>query len=418
MSFSNFKNKLLNVFKINKNLEQSKQNEIVEDDEVKEYSKFREHLFFIDDEEQNEIVNQVVDLCDDNLKLVRHRTFLIKKKKELDIILKDLKYYNELSKEEAEELKSLLNKFVQVNNEKKSLRLQIDDFNSSIDRLETFEKDAYDAICQIEEAENQKKILKRDIEIIKQENERTKKDREKLEFAYRLIYKFSLSIALILGFSIVFLTLVNMILGQSVLFALVILGFVLLITIILIYLFRQKIVFELKLNEKKQIKIVALLNKKTVVYSYYINFLNYEYEKYNVKSAKSLKVNLSDFSNYKQVTVRYDNIRKILFEIQKQLELFIKEKNITIKNSSLESFAKSINVDNKRSYFKEINQNKEKIEQRITEIDKQQEDIWEKLVNFNLNDKSKDKVVEKIINSYILEAEKVSIEVDREFDLE
>ena len=139
MSFSNFKNKLLNVFKINKNLEQSKQNEIVEDDEVKEYSKFREHLFFIDDEEQNEIVNQVVDLCDDNLKLVRHRTFLIKKKKELDIILKDLKYYNELSKEEAEELKSLLNKFVQVNNEKKSLRLQIDDFNSSIDRLETFD---------------------------------------------------------------------------------------------------------------------------------------------------------------------------------------------------------------------------------------------------------------------------------------
>ena len=119
---------------------------------------------------------------------------------------------------------------------------------------------------------------------------------------------------------------------ENVFFPLAILCFTLILTITLIYVFRRKIIFELKLNEKKQAKLLALLNKKTVVYSYYINFLNYEYRKYNVKNSRILKENLENFENYKHITGRYDKLGKIAYEIQQQLEQFISENKILIEN--------------------------------------------------------------------------------------
>ena len=44
---------------------------------------------------------------------------------------------------------------------------------------------------QIEDAENSKRLLTRDINLIKDEKERTVLDREKLQFAYNLLHKFS-----------------------------------------------------------------------------------------------------------------------------------------------------------------------------------------------------------------------------------
>lgn len=381
-----------------------------------EYSKFREYAFLLDDSEEDESVNYAIDLCDDNLKLARHRAYFDKKRRDCEIVLKDLECYNNLSEGDAKLLKNLINKFVHINNERRGLRYQLGDFNSSINKLEALEEDAYDAISQIEEAEAEKRILKRDIQIIKNERERTSLDREKLNFAYNIIYKFSFIFSFILGISIVVLTLLYMNSKENVFFPLAILCFTLILTITLIYVFRRKIIFELKLNEKKQAKLLALLNKKTVVYSYYINFLNYEYRKYNVKNSRILKENLENFENYKHITGRYDKLGKIAYEIQQQLEQFISENKILIENISLETFAKSINVDNKISYYKEVENKKKKLEKRISEIDKEQGELFEKLVELNVNDTSKEKVIEKIIKAYMIESEKIIFDEEKDID--
>ncbi len=169
-----------------------------------------------------------------------------------------------------------------------------------------------------------------------------------------------------------------------------------------------------KLNEKKQAKLVALLNKKTVVYSYYINFLNYEYRKYNIKNSKVLKQNLEDFENYKHLINRFDNLGKLVYEVQNQLESFLKSHNINIAKISLEAFAKSINVDNKIAYYKEMEMKKNRLEERIAEIDKEQGELFEKLVELNVNDTSKEKVIEKIIKACMAESEKIIFEDEEE----
>lgn len=379
-----------------------------------EYSKFREYVFLLDDSEDDSNVLKVIELCDDSLKLDRHRLYLDKKRKECEIILEDLKCYDNLSEDDAEHLKSLITKFIQLNTERKGIRYQLGDFNNSINKLENLEEDAQDALYQIEDAENSKRLLSRDISLIKDEKERTILDRERLQFAYKVLHKFSFAISILLGLSIIFLTLISVSLNESVFLSLSILCITLVFTIVLIYIFRRKIIFELKLNEKKQSKLVSLLNKKTVVYSYYVNFLNYTYKKYNVKNSRVLKSNLDDFNNYKHIVTRYDNLGKLVYEVQGQLEDFLKDKKITISNGSLESFAKSINIDNKIAYFKDIELKKQKIEDRIKEIEEEHQRLIEKIIALNVEDTSKEKVVEKIIQAYFNETEKLLSEEDEE----
>ena len=399
-------NKFLSLFK--------KEEELHIKNYSEEYSKFREYLFLLDETEKDESVNKAIELCDDNLKLARHRAYLDKKRKDCQTILEDLECYNTLSEDDADLLKSFVNKFIHLTNERRGIQYQLGDFDSSVHKLEALEEDAYDAICQIEDAEVEKRILKRDIRLIKDEKERTVLDREKLLFAYNIIHKFSFIFTFILGISIVVLTLLHMSAKENVFFPLAILCFTLILTIALIYAFRKKIIFELKLNEKKQAKLTGLLNKKTVVYSYYINFLNYEYKKYHIKNSKVLKKNLEDFENYKHLITRFDNLGKLLYEVQSQLEGFLKNHNINITKISLEAFAKSINIDNKIAYYRDIEIKKNKIEQRISEIDKEQGELFEKLVELNINDTSKEKVIEKIIKACIAESEKIIFEDDEE----
>lgn len=379
-----------------------------------EYSKFREYVFLLEDSEDDEKVLKAVELCDDSLKLDRHRAYLDKKRRECDVILEDLKCYDNLSEEDTKYLKDLISKYVQLNNERKGIRYQMGDFSSSINKLEELEEDASDALYQIEDAENSKRLLARDIDLIKDEKERTMLDRERLQFAYNVLHKFSFAIAIVLGISIIVLTLISVSLNESVFLSLSILCVTLIFTIVLIYAFRKKIVFELKLNEKKQAKLVALLNKKTVVYSYYINFLNYTYNKYNVKSSRALRANLNDFNNYKHIVSRYDNLGKLVYEVQAQLEDFLRLKKINISNGSLESFAKSINIDNQKAYFREIDSKKKKIEERIKEIEEEHQQLMEKIIALNVEDTSKEKVIEKIIQAYFNETEKILSEEDEE----
>ncbi len=379
-----------------------------------EYSKFREYVFLLDDTEDDGNVIKAIELCDDSLKLDRHRVYLKKKKKECEVILEDLKCYDNLSDEDSSRLKALIGKFVQLNNERKGIRYQMGDFNSSISKLEELEKDANDALYQIEDAENSKRLLSRDIELIKDEKERTILDRERLQFAYKVIHKFSFAISIVLGIAIILLTLISVSLNESVFLSLSILCITLVFTIVIIYAFRKKIVFELKLNEKKQAKLVSLLNKKTVVYSYYVNFLNFTYDKYSVKNARTLKANLDDFNNYKHIVARYDNLGKLTCEVQEQLEDFLHDKNIKISNGSLESFAKSINIDNQKAYFKEIDSKRQKIEERMKDIEEEHQQLMDKIIELNVQDSSKEKVIEKIIQAYFNETEKLLSEEEEE----
>lgn len=387
----------------------SKNNKLKKDTESYsyEYSKFKEYLFLLEDTEDDRYALETIEHCDNNLKLARHRLHFGKKLLEYDTVLEDLKCYENLTDEETEYFKQIIKKYLDISIERKSLRYQMGDFNSSINRLETLEQDALDAIYQIEEAENSKTMLQRDIAIIQEEKEKTINDREKLVFAFKLVYKFSVAVCVLIVCSIVILVLISVASNQNMFMPLAILTIVLIFILTLIYGFRKKINFELKLNEKKQQKIIKLLNKKVVVYSHYVNFLNYTYNKYKVKNSRVLKTNLKEFSDYKYILKRYDNLGKILNTTQETLEYFLKEKQIKINSTSLEGFAKSMNIDNKMAHLKDMSEKRKNTFIRLEEIEAEYNEVWQQLQMLNSIDTSKEKVVDKIIKAFLVEVERI-----------
>ena len=66
--------------------------------------------------------------------------------------------------------------------------------------------------------------------------------------------------------------------------------------------------------------------------------------------------------------------------------------------------------------IKEVENKKKKLEKRISEIDKEQGELFEKLVELNVNDTSKEKVIEKIIKAYMIESEKIIFDEEKDID--
>jgi len=176
----------------------------------------------------------------------------------------------------------------------------------------------------------------------------------------------------------------------------------------LLYLFRRRLTYELEVNRKKQLRAIEMLNKKSVVYAYYTNFLKYEYGKYKVKSAQMLETNLKDYHNYQHVTNRVDSIRKIMYETEAAIDTFLRDKNIAV-HTSLEKFARTVNIDDKKRYHNELSEEKRAIEVNLASLDAKHERIWDLLTELNEKDKSAEGIIDKIIQTYLAEANRTLI---------
>ncbi len=404
----NFFNRIINILNIFKNKKNDEQifNE-------REHSRFEDFLFFVDeDDPAYESVSMAVELCEAALKVSRHRALLNNKVKHYNVILDEVECYEKLSASEGEYLKELVNKFVSLTKERNSLRFQMGDFDPSIDKLMELESQAPDAIRQMEEAEIKERSLNQDLIYLKQEKDSLENEKENLEFGSVFLYRFNIAMVILFGIAVMLLVMLNLFKDQVVFIPLTILCFILIFLVSLVYFFRRRIDFELKLNVKKQNKAVALINKKAVVYSYYKNFLNYEYKKFNVKSSGGLRVNLKEYGNYKHIAGRYDKIRNIMYETQRLLENFLRDKKIKDVNASIESFAKTIDIDDKISYAKSIAAKKKNLDDKITELDDKHEKIWDALITLNLKDETEDHIIERIIKAYLDEAGKISTSVN------
>ena len=104
------------------------------------------------------------------------------------------------------------------------------------------------------------------------------------------------------------------------------------------------------------------------MYSYYTNFLKYEYNKFKVRNSDMLAANLKEYDNYKYVVSRYDSIRNIMRQTQDLLEKFLRDKKIEMDNVSIEKFANTISIDDKMEYCRDINSSKKETEEKLKKV--------------------------------------------------
>ncbi len=370
--------------------------------DVEVYSKFKLFLEELPPEDENyEAVSATVELCDEAIKIARQRINLIAKVQSLEEKMKELESISSLSEEDAKNLKSLIDRFLGLTKERSTLIYQLTGFDSSLGKMEKLEVEAQLALPQIQNAEKQRKILKQDIGHLAGEKAELEYERDILQNSLDFINKFA--VAMIAIFSLVSMVLVFLYIFQNtqIFLPTSILVLLIIFVVTLLYLFRRRMNFELVMNLKKQKRAVELLNKKNAVLAYYINFLNFEYKKYQIKSSQGLINNLKEYSHYKHVSSRVDNVRKIMYETEAQLERFLRTKKILNVKSDINQFAQTINVDDKINYYRDLEKDKNVLDKNLEELDVRHEKIWDSLVILEEKDRTPNKIIKRIIHSYI-----------------
>jgi len=346
-------------------------------------------------------IDEIIALCDEGLDIVSDRMVLIDRLKVIEEKLEEVESYNNLNDDEVEDLKEMLSRYLSLSRDSNALKYQVTSFDKSLTKMENLASEAPKAINEIKYAEERQKIFKKDISYLAGEKMVLEHDNERLQNAIDFVYKFT--IAMVMFFSGTTVLMVFLYIFQNVQTMLIMAVMLVLIIVVtaLLYSLRIRLKHELALNYKKQKRAVELLNKKTVVYAHFTNFLNYEYKKFKVRNADMLSNNLTDYNHYKHLTKRLDSLRSSLYNVEQSLEFFLKEKGIKTNFSNMEKFANNINIEDKQYYYRQTSREKSLIDSTLKKLDARHAQIWDILAKFNNADKTAEKHIDKIIKSYL-----------------
>ncbi len=376
-----------------------------------DYSRYSKFKVFLDGvkktDSQYTCISTAVDLCDEALRIAKNRVSLVNKIKSMDDTLSELACFNELTEEDIKKLKNLLERFISLTKERNTLRNQITGFDNSLVHLMKVVDDAKFAVDNIAHAEKKQRIFRHDIGYLQGEKSDLEHERSALKNGLSFINKFTTVMTLIFVSIALFLVYSFVLNKNSIFVPTAILTIMVIIVGALVLIFRRRVVFELHLNLKKQQRIIGVLNKKSVVYAYYTNFLGFEYKKYKINNSKALKANLKNYETYKHLSSRIDAIRNILYETERQIEIFLRDKKIVNKNTTIEQFARTLNIEDKRAYYNELLHRKKTAEENLLELDTRHLEVWEGLEALKEGDQSEDRIINTMIKMYFSEVDKI-----------
>lgn len=354
-----------------------------------------------------ELAYNTVMLCEEAIRVTKQRVLHAEKIRALNEKISEVECFDRLSDEESKRLQNLLTHFLSLSKERSALMYQITSFDNSLSHMLNLQEDAVFSVNNINDAEEHRRILKRDLGYLGGEKAELEYEREFLEKGQNFIQKFSIFMVSLFAIVTIVLAFLYLFRGMSIFMPMSIMVVLLIVMIFLLYLFRRRINYELRLNYKKQVRAVELLNKKTAVFAHYTNYLNYVYKKYKVRNSQMLRKNLKDIESYKHLTGRVDNIRNIMYQTEDQIEEFLRKKNIGHLSTSVEHFAQTINVEDKKQYHKDLSRERSVLEKALSDLDNRHAEIWDLLLELNKTDISESKIVDIIIKTYLEEVEKV-----------
>ncbi|MCL2698926.1 MAG: hypothetical protein FWE68_01290 [Defluviitaleaceae bacterium] len=351
-------------------------------------------------------------LYEEALKIARRRIHAANKITSYEDGMRDIEAFAKLEPEEAKELTNLLATFLSVTKDRNVLRYQLTDFDKGVDAIARLEDDATAAIPKIQESERMHRILKRDVAYIEGEKADLEYERETLVSGMMFAKKISLGATLLLTLAVLALGYFALVQGNPVFYPAAALTLAAMLIFYALLMFRRRIVFEFKLNAKKQARAVELMNTKVAVLAYHTNFLNFAYKKYKVRNSQALIRNLSEYDRYKHVTSRLDSIRDIMYETESRIEQFLREKNINSGRFSIEQFARNIDIDDKQRYYRQLSIDRQKQEDMLQGLDSRHNDIWDYTEMLRENDKTG--VIEAMAQMYMDEVALVLGEASEE----
>ncbi|MDR1560434.1 MAG: hypothetical protein LBS84_12225 [Clostridiales bacterium] len=369
---------------------------------------FAGHLTDMDEDgDLYKSVRQAVDLCDSALRNVKDRVALADQLHDYEKRLNEMSHIRRMSDGEIKHFKSLLERFTSLSRERSGLLERLAGFDRSLPVLGSVGSQAGDAVPEMRDAEEYHRALRHDIGYLEGEKEDLRYERDSLTAGINFISKFSVGLTVLFVFAAVLLGFFSVAQGRNVLMYGAALMFLAVVAAVTLYQFRKRMSFELSLNNKKQQKAVHTLNQKNAVFAFYSNFLNFCYDKYHVRNSQMLQTHLREYEQYKQVAKRIDNVRDVMYETQREIEDIMREKHIDQFRSSLESFAKTINLDDQKDAYDGLIVAKAEAERQLSELEERHAAVWELLTRLKEDRPAARDRVEAVIQTYLSEVARV-----------
>ena len=373
-----------------------------------EISRFDEFVKAVDPKDPiYNTVKKVASLCDEAIKLSREKLMLDSKLQVVSSELQEIAYYDNLSEEDIEHLKEMVARYMGLSKDRNGMRYQIASFDKAIEKMDNLEDDAKYILENVRDAEKKQRYFKNDLRHIEGEKTALIYERENLLNAQVFVEKLSLVLMIvfllagmgILGFAVATR-------GDFFVPMMILVVMVLAVVPALNYV-KNRIARELKLNLRKQKRASELFNKKSVVYVHYTKFLNFVYKKYQVSNAEKLDQNIRDYDHYRHILTRYDAIGKSMRDTEDSIDFFIREKGIKHSAATIEAFAKTMDIEDKKRYYLELKKEHERLSARNTQLEHSYNTIWNDLIELNDADK-KSQIIDFMIQRYIEEVGKLT----------
>jgi len=372
------------------------------------YSKFRHFYEELNRDDPNYLsVRHAATLCDEALRVAKQRLKVSYNHNRINEQLGELESFINLSEDELTNLKRMLERFVTLAQERSVLLEKLTDYDSSLVEMEPLEEDAKQVMPSIKDAEKHQRALRQDIGYLTGEKEELINERLDMTSSMAFIRKFTIFTLSVLFVMVFVLVIVQLNTAFDIFIPTTILALFAMGILSVLYIFNLRIRRELRQNMKKQHKAVELLNKKSVVYAYYTNFLRFCYKKYKAKNSRMLENNLKDLESYRHLANRIDTVRSLMYETETSIERFIREKKLGGVKATIEGFAKTVNLDDKKRLFTQLQVEKDSVDKVLIDLDKRHEEIWDTLVRINAGDTSGR--ITSVLAMYMTEAEKLFV---------
>jgi len=315
-----------------------------------------------------------------------------------------LNCYEDMTEEDAKELKGLQTRLKSLTRDKSDLKSQIAVFDPNLARLSTLEEDAKAIQPEIKNAEQRQRLFRHDIHALRGEKSDLEYEQESLMRGERIMRRFMTGVLIFFSVCVTVLGISAMASGTAITAPVSILTILVIVITALLIGFRRKFAYELEMNIKKQRKAVEMLNKKNAVFAHYTNFLNFTYKKYRIRNSEMLKKRLKEYDHYRHLTRRYDALRKLGDETERDLNKLLIRLKIPVSVLPLDNFARVFNLDEKLDMHKNAIARKNSVEKNLRQLDERQAQIWDRLADLNRIDGG---AVDRIIKSYMEEAGRI-----------
>lgn len=343
----------------------------------------------------------VAELCDEALDVVNQRLSSADAMRDAEKVLVELNYYEGMSDEDAKELGILLARLKGLTRDKDELRGQISAFDPNLARMAELE-DAAEAIApEMKDAEQRQRMFRHDIHALRGEKSELELEREDLVRGERVVRQFMTGVLVFFVVCVAVIGVSGVAMGAAFAIPISILTILAIVVTSLLIGYRRRLTHELALNLKKQQKAVGLLNKKNANFAHYTNFLNFTYKKYRVRSSDMLRKRLKEYDHYRHLTRRYDALRKLGDETERDLNRALNRLKIPVSILPLDNFARMFNLDEKRDMYKNAVQRKATTEKKLHMLDERQASLWDQITSLNPQASG---VVDQIIKLFIEES--------------